>query len=783
MALFKCLFCLCSLLIANVSGVDIKFLAKEAVPNGAQPFSIGVSVNPLAKVISMIQKIADDVKQEAKDEFKIFDNFACFCKDKTNRLSKMVKHHAGQIKTTSANIALWTSETNELNSDDRKRKANHEEFSTQFDETTQRLKQENANWASIEATFSNDMLAIKQALTSLKDAKNQANAFLQVPAVAKLRKLIDIADAMGLISSPKHKAVASSFLQGSAQANPLESYSYHEGSDDIIDLVESMNDQMRVIQKTQAAEHEKAVSSHESMLESLRKKIKTNKRAIAQNGHTVSSNKKDTAEARTVLIENNEDLKDTEGVLNQITSACEARAKEYDMRFAARTEELNALTTAMACLTNAHSAAVNQAKGFIQIASSKIGTEAQAQLPVQAVVDMKSAVAEKVATKPLSFLQSDRAELSSEERKRGALDVILSEGKRVKSLMLTSLAAQFPNVIQSDWKAGNDPFQKVQHLIMNLRFRLEAEAQGEVNKHVWCKRQLEVAEHERNVQFRMAKDNSAQVERIDAHIETLKASIKYHSDKAIEIGKSLTKIYTDISQLSKQQLKAMNVQTEARDEIQNAVRILRSYYSQSAKKASNPYALVQGPAPDQTLEDYRKERRNIHNENEERADDDGKRNTERAARKKKQIGDLEGGDPSAVRSGSLGDALALMETIVADFNREIGNLRGDLDAEHRELVRSNAILSGQKKKAEEMRDLDMMDLETANVDKEQKVEDLQTATDLLDSALKELENLSPTCVDTGMSYGERVKKREIEMAALKKALCMLGETDAKFGCP
>jgi len=82
-----------------------------------------------------------------------------------------------------------------------------------------------------------------------------------------------------------------------------------------------------------------------------------------------------------------------------------------------------------------------------------------------------------------------------------------------------------------------------------------------------------------------------------------------------------------------------------------------------------------------------------------------------------------------------------------------------------------------------MRDLDIMELKTAEVDKEQKVQDLQTDMNLLDSALKELENFSPTCVDTGMSYGERVKKREIEMAALRKALCMLGETDAKFGCP
>jgi len=779
-----------------VAGVDTKFLAKEAVPNGVQPFSIGVSVNPLAKVISMIQKIEDDVKKEATDEFKIFDNFACFCKDKTKRLSKMVKHHAGEIDVTSANIALWTTETNDLNSDHKRRKVNHEEFSTQLAETTQRSTEENDNWNNIETTFTNDMSNINQALKSLKDSKMQANAFLQVPGISKLQNLLEIADAMGMILTPKHKATAA-LLQGESHANPLESYGYHEGSDDIIDLVESMQGQMRVLQKTRAEDHVKASTAHNSMLQSLRLKIQVNKRAIVEIEQSVSNNKKETAQARTVLIENNADLKDTEDVLKQITSACEARATEYDTRFAARNEELHALTTAMACLTNAHTHAVSQAGSLLQaapkskvkslpkpsrteIASVKAG--APEKVGKKAAVDVKAG-SERVATKPLSFLQSQIAELSSDERKQKALDVIRSEGKRVQSLMLMSFAAQFPNVIQSDWKVGNDPFQKVQHLLVNLRFRLEAEAQGEVNKQVWCTNQLAVAKHERDTRFTQAKELSSEITRIDAHIEALKQSIKYHSEKAIQIGLSLTQIYTDISELSKQQLQAMHIQTEARDEIQNAVRILRSYYSQSAKKASNPYVLLQGPDPDQTLEDYRKERRNIHNENEQRADDDGKRNEERADRKKKQIGDLEGGDPSAIRSGSLGDALALMETIVDDFNREIGNLKGDLDAEHRELVTSNAVLSGQKKSAEEMRDLDMMDLKTAEVDRDVTIEGMQTATDLLDLALKELENLSPTCVDTGMSYSERVKKRETEMAALVKALCILGETDAKFGCP
>lgn len=52
-------------------------------------------------------------------------------------------------------------------------------------------------------------------------------------------------------------------------------------------------------------------------------------------------------------------------------------------------------------------------------------------------------------------------------------------------------------------------------------------------------------------------------------------------------------------------------------------------------------------------------------------------------------------------------------------------------------------------------------------------EDLRAQTDILKIAIKELLELKPTCIDTGMSYEERVARREDEIESLKKALCVL----------
>merc|ERR1719265_1889666 len=52
-------------------------------------------------------------------------------------------------------------------------------------------------------------------------------------------------------------------------------------------------------------------------------------------------------------------------------------------------------------------------------------------------------------------------------------------------------------------------------------------------------------------------------------------------------------------------------------------------------------------------------------------------------------------------------------------------------------------------------------------------EAMQSQTTLLQKSLEELLELKPVCIDTGMSYEERVAMREEELEALKKALCIL----------
>jgi len=73
---------------------------------------------------------------------------------------------------------------------------------------------------------------------------------------------------------------------------------------------------------------------------------------------------------------------------------------------------------------------------------------------------------------------------------------------------------------------------------------------------------------------------------------------------------------------------------------------------------------------------------------------------------------------------------------------------------------------------------------SAKGETEKKIEDdgesLRSQVSVVKTAITELMELKPACVDTSMSYAERVAKREEEVSSLNKALCILNAY-ASFG--
>jgi len=311
-----------------------------------------------------------------------------------------------------------------------------------------------------------------------------------------------------------------------------------------------------------------------------------------------------------------------------------------------------------------------------------------------------------------------------------AVSLLKKEASRLQSSVLNSVALRI----------GADPFSKVKELIQRLVERLIAESTAEATKKGFCDTELGKAYKDRD--FRKSDTNTlnAELKALELKRDELTAEIKLLTDQIAKLEQDL-KQATDLRAIDKKEnLATIKTSEEGRAAVEQAISILKVFYATAAKASLAQISPVDedtsGPGFD--------------------------------------------GSYKGKQTASKG-ILGILEVIKTDFAR---TKRTTTEAEakaHAEFVKfdrvSRADISGKSTKKE----LDEQDLVTTNNKIDQGMEDLQTAQNLLDDALKTVEDLKPTCLDTGMSYAERVAKREEEVEALRKALCILGG-DASDGC-
>jgi peptidoglycan hydrolase CwlO-like protein len=317
-------------------------------------------------------------------------------------------------------------------------------------------------------------------------------------------------------------------------------------------------------------------------------------------------------------------------------------------------------------------------------------------------------------------------------RQEQVVSLLSEEGRRLKSTALTSLAAH----------AKKDPFTKVKQLIQDLVERLVAEATAEATKKGFCDTELGKARKDRAVRHADIKKLNAKLGGLEVKKAELEAELE-------QLSSSISKLTDDLAtaDADRKSEKEVNLQTlkDAREglaAVKEAINVLKVFYKNAAKAT----VLAQASPVDE---------------------------------------DTDGAGFSGAYKGNQKQStgiIGLLEVMKSDFERTLKVTDATEKRSAADFVlfdrTAKSDIGGKETKVE----LDKEDLATTNAAIEQGLLDLQTNQDLLDAAVKTIEDLKPTCIDTTMSYDERVQKREEEMAALKRALCILDTEGVEADC-
>jgi phage shock protein A len=713
--------------------IAVFFVARSVVGITISSGKVRSGVTPIEKVTTLLDDLKAEVESDGQAEANAYNEYSCFCKDSTKTKSDSITSGQDTINLLSADIAEKTATQANKASELQERKTTQGELAAELKATEERCAKEKADYEAKNADIEKAIRNLKTASDRMNAAKPQQASFLELDNHDLQRTLV-LADALGLVKEPAQKEVGAldAFLQlharqaSSAGVDPVDpEFKYH--SQGIIDTIDELHKEFTAEKANVDAEWAKTKKTCEDTIKSLQDEMSTNAAAIASLEGEIAELKVQISSARADLQNSENVLKDDQLYLTDLTAQCEQRAKDWDQRSQLRANELEALTKALTIL-----------KGNVTSADVSVNERAFIQ--------------EHRPRAAPSFLQKDASKALQRQRVERAVTLLQNEGRRLHSTVLGSLTAP-----RFDSTPAYDPFVKVKDLIQKLVERLIAESTAEATKKGFCDEEMGTATQDRD--FRLEDANKLAVE--ITGLETKHDSL---SEDISSLSTSLDGLRSDLANSTQIRAdeKNANLATikEAKEGLQalnDALAILKDFYKQAGK-----------------AEDFhagRLQRRDAASLVQEKwspvQEDTAGPGFDNAYSGKQEA------------STSI---IGMLEVIKSDFERTIRTTEESekqASIEHVNFDRvSNMDIGGKDTK----KTLNAEDLDTTKNMIEQKMRDLQTSMDLLDSALVQLEELKPVCVDMTMPYAERVAKRDEEIAALKRALCILDTENVEEDC-
>jgi len=289
-------------------------------------------------------------------------------------------------------------------------------------------------------------------------------------------------------------------------------------------------------------------------------------------------------------------------------------------------------------------------------------------------------------------------------------------------------------------RAREDPFAKIKKMIKDLIVKLMEEANAEADQHAYCETELATNKQTREIKSSEVEDLTANLEEQEALFEKLTTEISALSDSIAETKAAQSKA-TNIRSDEKATNKVTVADAQqAQDAVQKAIKVLKDFYSSSAD-----LAFVQGKGA-------------------------------LGAGLKEEMKQAALPTYRGQQDGSTG-IFGMPEVVLSDFAR--------LESE------TSAAEDAQQSAYDKMMDETNEDVAVKETEMNHKVDkkdkcgeditslkkDLKLTQEELDKALDYYSKLKAECVDTGLSYEDRKKAREEEIASLQEALKMLNGED------
>jgi len=270
-------------------------------------------VNPIRRVVTMLQMMQNKVAADGEKKQKVFDQFMCYCDNADTILGGAIDAAEKKIPMLESAIGEDGALKTQLDADLKNHKADRADAKEAVAKATAIRGKENAAYKKTKADLETNIGALSKAIPAIE--KGMGN-FLQTTSASVLRSL-----SISMDMSSVDREMLTAFLQGRSGYNPA--------SGEIVGILKTMDDEMKADLKTANDDEASAVQEFEGLKSAKAKEIQALTEAIESKMTRVGELGVKVAEQQNDLEDTKEDLAESKKFYADLEVNCENKKKEW----------------------------------------------------------------------------------------------------------------------------------------------------------------------------------------------------------------------------------------------------------------------------------------------------------------------------------------------------------------------------------------------------------------------------------------------------------------------
>jgi len=296
----------------------------------------GHKVNPIRRVVTMLQMMQNKVAAEADKKEKIFENFMCYCSNADQTLGAAVDQATKKIPLLESSIEESTALKKQLESDLKAHQADRSSAKQTIAKATEIRAREAAAFAKTSADLKTNLGALGKAIPAIEKGMG---GFLQTSAASVLRSL-----SISLDMSSVDREMLTSFLSGRGGYSPA--------SGEIVGILKTMEDEMNADLKDATASENSGIVAFDGLVLAKTKEINALTKAVESKTTRVGELGVKIAQMKNDLEDTQEDLGETQNFLADLDVNCKKKKDEWAEYKAMQGQEMLALADTIKVLND-----------------------------------------------------------------------------------------------------------------------------------------------------------------------------------------------------------------------------------------------------------------------------------------------------------------------------------------------------------------------------------------------------------------------------------------------